>query len=61
MNQPLNFVAHDLDMMIPNQPMLPGPGMGPGMGHGLPPGVYNSTPGFPPGGVGGFGTGFRGF
>lgn len=58
MNQPLNFVAHDLDMMIPNQPMLPGPGMG--MSSGMSSGVYNSTPGFPPN-VGGFGTGFRGF
>jgi hypothetical protein len=38
MNQPLNFVAHDLDMMIPTQPMLPGPGMGA-------PGGYGSTPG----------------
>lgn len=25
MNQPLGFVAHDLEMMMPNQPMLPGP------------------------------------
>lgn len=64
MNQPLNFVAHDLDMMMPTQPMLPGPGMvghgmgGPGMGG---PGVYGSTPGFPPN-VGGFGgPGYRGF
>lgn len=57
MNQPLNFVAHDLDsMMMPTQPMLPGPGMvGPGMGAG-----FGSTPGFPPN-VGGFGTGYRGF
>lgn len=62
MNQPLNFVAHDLDsMMMPTQPMLPGPGMGTGIGG---PGMYSSTPGFPPGGVGGvggFGTGYRGF
>jgi hypothetical protein len=51
MNQPLNFVAHDLDMMMPTQPMLPGPGMG----------TYNSTPGFPPS-AGGFGTNqYRGF
>ena len=51
MNQPLNFVAHDLDMMMPTQPMLPGPG---GMGG------YNSTPGFPP--TAGFNTGqYRGF
>lgn len=50
MNQPLNFVAHDLDMMMPTQPMLPGPGMG----------AYNSTPGFNPNP--GFGTGqYRGF
>ena len=27
MNQPLDFVTHDLDMMMPNQPMLTGPGM----------------------------------
>lgn len=55
MNQPLNFVAHDLDMMIPTQPMLPGPGMGA-------PGGYGSTPGYPPN-VGGFGGpgGYRGF
>ncbi len=55
MNQPLNFVAHDLDMMIPTQPMLPGPGMGA-------PGGYGSTPGFPPN-VGGYGGpgGYRGF
>ena len=39
MNQPLAFVAHDLEMMMPNQPMLPAPGM------------YNSQPGgFPTGG-----------
>lgn len=57
MNQPLNFVAHDLDTMMPTQPMLPAPGMMPG---GMSGGMYNSTPGFPPG-VGGFGTGFRGF
>lgn len=37
MNQPLNFVAHDLEMMMPTQPMLPGPG------------VYQSSPGFHPG------------
>jgi hypothetical protein len=58
MNQPLNFVAHDLDTMMPTQPMLPAPGMG--MPGGMSGGMYNSTPGFPPG-VGGFGTGFRGF
>ena len=27
MNQPLDFVTHDLDMMMPTQPMLTGPGM----------------------------------
>lgn len=27
MNQPLDFVTHDLQMMMPNQPMLTGPGM----------------------------------
>ena len=54
LNQPLNFVAHDLDMMMPTQPMLPGPGM-------VPPGMYASTPGFPPA-PGAFGTGnYRGF
>lgn len=54
----MNFVAHDLDMMMPTQPMLPGPGMvPPGMGAGM----YSSTPGFPPN-AGGFGTGnYRGF
>lgn len=71
MNQPLNFVAHDLDMMMPTQPMLPGPGMGSTIGGGLGgpmggmgamgPGGYSSTPGFPPT-MGGFGTNsFRGF
>lgn len=58
MNQPLNFVAHDLAMMMPEQPMLPGPGMNTGMGG---PGMYGSTPGFPPS-AGGFGTqNYRGF
>jgi len=50
MNQPLGFVAHDLEMMMPTQPMLPGPGM------------YNSTPGFNSNPMGGFPPGnYRGF
>lgn len=48
MNQPLNFVAHDLaNMMMPEQPMLPGPGMGTGM-------YSTSSGGYPPR-PGGFG------
>lgn len=53
MNQPLAFVAHDLEMMMPNQPMLPGPAMyntqQPGGFPQVPP------PGFPPQ------NGYRGF
>ncbi len=60
MNQPLEFVTHDLDMMIPGgTPMLTaGPGMynttsqgmggmmPPGFGGPPPPGPYNSYRGF---------------
>lgn len=53
MNQPLGFVAHDLEMMMPNQPMLPGPGM-----YNSTPGGFNTNPnpmgGFPPGNYRGF-------
>ena len=53
MNQPLDFVTHDLDMMMPGgQPMITGPGMyqtQPGMNPPQPP--YGTQPGFqPPGG-----------
>lgn len=60
MNQPLDFVTHDLEMMMPNQPMLTGPGM------------YNTTNqmgggGNPYGSYGGspnpntYGTNYQGF
>ena len=61
MNQPLDFVAHDLEMMIPGgTPMITGGNMyntsSPGQMGGMPPG---------PGGFGsqgGFGgPGYRGF
>lgn len=62
MNQPLDFVAHDLEMMMPgSQPMLTGPGMynttNPNMGGGG--GFGNSQTGGPGGNP--YGTNYRGF
>ena len=48
MNQPLDFVTHDLDLMMPgSQPMLTGPiynTMNPGP-FGTQPGPYGTQPG----------------
>lgn len=53
MNQPLDFVAHDLEMMIPGgTPMLTGP-----MYNTSSPNMHHNPGGF--GSVGGFG-GYRG-
>lgn len=49
MNQPLDFVAHDLEMMMPSQPMLTGPGV-----YHSQPGFHPNTGGFPPGNYRGF-------
>lgn len=46
MNQPLDFVAHDLDLMMPgSQPMLTGGPMYNTMPGSMLPGQYGNQPG----------------
>jgi hypothetical protein len=47
MNQPLDFVAHDLDLMMPgSQPMLTGGPMYSSIPNSMLPGPYGSQPGY---------------